>query len=79
MILLFKNTSVSHLTSLYLSNKTCTQSENSLSPTLLIQHDSTAEDQAAAVRHTLDAVRGQGAPVLAILPGAETGVELAEM
>ena len=53
-------------------------SENSLSPTLLIQHDNNNKDQNAALKRTLESIKGQGAPVLAILPGAETGVELAE-
>jgi hypothetical protein len=45
----------------------------------LIQHDSSNKDQVAAIRETLANIKDQGAPVLAILPGAETGVELAEM
>ena len=50
---------------------------------LLIQHDSRAKDQDAALAATLAAVdKQQGysskSPVLAIIPGAETGVELAE-
>ncbi len=48
-------------------------SENSLSPTLLIQHDSTANNQNEALKKTLDLIKSQGSPVLAILPGAETG------
>ena len=47
-------------------------------PTLLVQHDSSARDPAAALAATLAAITGQGSPVLAILPGAETGVELAD-
>lgn len=47
-------------------------------PTLLVQHDSAARDQAAALAATLEAITGQGSPVLAIIPGAETGVELAD-
>jgi len=47
-------------------------------PTLLVQHDSSSRDQAAALAATLEAITGQGSPVLAIIPGAETGVELAD-
>jgi len=46
---------------------------------LLVQHDNLHEDQAAAVADTLDKIANQPAPVMAILPGAETGVELAEI
>ena len=49
-----------------------------LTPTLIIQHDSGNPDQDAAIAETLSLIGGQGAPVLAILPGAETGVELAD-
>jgi biotin carboxylase len=52
---------------------------NNFKPTLLIQHDATNPDQDAAVEETLSQLRNQEAPVLAILPGAETGVELTEM
>jgi biotin carboxylase len=47
-------------------------------PTLLVQHDSTSPNQAAAIKTTLAAITGQGSPILAIIPGAETGVELAD-
>lgn len=50
----------------------------SFNPTLLIQHDATNSDQDAAIQSTLDQITNNGAPVLAILPGAETGVELAD-
>jgi len=50
----------------------------SVQPTLLIQHNSSTSDQDSAVATTLAAIRGQGAPILAILPGAETGVELSD-
>lgn len=50
----------------------------SVQPTLLIQHDSAARDQDAAISQTLRAITEQGSPVLAILPGAETGVELSD-
>eukprot|EP00596_Hydrurales_sp_CCMP1899_P000255 CAMPEP_0119051766 /NCGR_PEP_ID=MMETSP1177-20130426/73276_1 /TAXON_ID=2985 /ORGANISM="Ochromonas sp, Strain CCMP1899" /LENGTH=963 /DNA_ID=CAMNT_0007031083 /DNA_START=116 /DNA_END=3007 /DNA_ORIENTATION=- len=47
-------------------------------PTLLIQHDNMHKNQDQAIKDTMDKLLEQGAPVLAILPGAETGVELAE-
>jgi biotin carboxylase len=53
------------------------QSTN-LSPTLMIQHDNKAEDQERATAKTIEQISSQGAPVLAIIPGAETGVELAD-
>jgi hypothetical protein len=43
-----------------------------------VQHDNLRADQAAAIRDTLGALARPGAPVLAIIPGAETGVELAD-
>mmetsp|Transcript_8797 Transcript_8797/g.13163 ORF Transcript_8797/g.13163 Transcript_8797/m.13163 type:complete len:979 (-) Transcript_8797:119-3055(-) len=55
-----------------------------LKPMLLVQHNSKDRDQDRAIKETLAAIDSQeGAiggksPVLAILPGAETGVELAE-
>lgn len=50
---------------------------------LLIQHDGRMPDQDRAMKDTLDAIENQEgydckSPVLAIIPGAETGVELAE-
>jgi len=51
---------------------------SSYQPTLLIQHDNTNPDQQQAISHTLDAIHKAGSCVLAILPGAETGVELAD-
>jgi len=50
----------------------------SLSPTLLIQHDSTNPNTEEALQETLSAIKNCGAPILAIIPGAETGVELAD-
>lgn len=47
-------------------------------PTLLVQHDSANPNQAAALQATLASITSQGSPVLAIIPGAETGVELAD-
>lgn len=47
-------------------------------PTLLVQHDSANPDKAEALRATLNAITTQGSPILAIIPGAETGVELAD-
>lgn len=49
----------------------------SYQPTLLLQHDNLAVDQDAAIKHTLAEIRKQG-PIMAIIPGAETGVELAD-
>ena len=42
-------------------------------PTLLIQHDNLHPNQDQAIADTIQKIREQGAPVLAILPGAETG------
>lgn len=50
----------------------------SVNPTLLIQHDNTNANQDEAIQNTLKALEQAGAPILAIIPGAETGVELAE-
>lgn len=50
----------------------------SYQPTLLIQHDDTNPNQDEAMKKTLKLIHDQGAPVLAIIPGAETGVELAD-
>jgi electron transfer flavoprotein alpha subunit len=47
-------------------------------PTLLVQHDSANPNQVEALKQTLASITGQGSPVLAIIPGAETGVELAD-
>eukprot|EP00604_Paraphysomonas_vestita_P003162 CAMPEP_0174821084 /NCGR_PEP_ID=MMETSP1107-20130205/5372_1 /TAXON_ID=36770 /ORGANISM="Paraphysomonas vestita, Strain GFlagA" /LENGTH=904 /DNA_ID=CAMNT_0016037753 /DNA_START=302 /DNA_END=3016 /DNA_ORIENTATION=+ len=54
-----------------------------VTPILLLQHNSKDRDQERALRETLYAIEAQeGAknksPILAILPGAETGVELAD-
>lgn len=51
---------------------------------LLVQHDNHMKDQKKAMALTLAAIEAQEgsdvkSPVLAIIPGAETGVELAEM
>ncbi|RYH31113.1 ATP-grasp domain-containing protein [archaeon] len=48
-------------------------------PTLLIQHDNRNPNQDAAIQETLLALEAENSPILAILPGAETGVELAEV
>ena len=45
---------------------------------LLVQHDNLHPDQDRAIEDTLEKLRNQPAPVMAIVPGAETGVELAE-
>lgn len=48
-------------------------------PLLLIQHDSTSPDQSTAVEATLQAIiTKQPYPVLAVLAGAETGIDLAD-
>lgn len=47
-------------------------------PTLMVQHDSSHPNQDFAIQQTLGAIEQQGAPILAILPGAETGVELSD-
>ncbi len=49
-----------------------------MKPTLLIQHDNRNPNQDAAVQQTLDEIDQEGSPILAIIPGAETGVALAE-
>ena len=49
-----------------------------LEPTLVIQHDNQNQNQEDALAATLKEIENCGSPVLAILPGAETGVELAE-
>lgn len=47
-------------------------------PTLLVQHDNTNPDQEKAIADTLRAIEEEGSPILAIIPGAETGVELSD-
>jgi hypothetical protein len=52
-------------------------------PMLLIQHNSRERDQERALKDTLAALDEQEgvhikSPILAIIPGAETGVELAD-
>jgi len=48
-------------------------------PTLMVQHDNTHPNQTIAVQQTLNAITHyQGVPILAIIPGAETGVLLAD-
>lgn len=49
-----------------------------LTPTLMIQHNNADADQDSAIARTLAALRSISVPVLAIIPGAETGVELAD-
>jgi len=50
-----------------------------LTPTLMIQHNNTNPDQDEAIAQTLATLKQSvNVPVLAILPGAETGVELAD-
>ena len=47
-------------------------------PTLIVEHNISDPDQDRAIAQTLDAIRSQGAPVLAIIAGAEMGVDLAD-
>ena len=51
---------------------------SNVKPQLLIQHNASNPDQDAAIEDTIKAIATQGSPVLAILAGAETGVELAD-
>jgi len=48
-------------------------------PTLLVQHDNAHPNKSFALNQTLAAIQEQGSPILAIIPGAETGVELADL
>ncbi len=50
------------------------------STTAMIQHDGASADQDAAIALTMERIREHAgdSPIFAILPGAETGVELAE-
>eukprot|EP00605_Chrysophyceae_sp_TOSAG23-4_P002260 GSChrysophyteH1.ASY1.ANO1.2504.1 assembled CDS len=50
-----------------------------LDTTLVITHDNSAHDQEAAIASTLKAMEECDAPVMAVIPGTETGVELAEI
>ena len=50
-----------------------------MTPTLLIQHDNLNPDQDQAIADTILKIKEQGAPVLAILPGAETGIYLSSL
>jgi len=47
-------------------------------PTLMVQHDNNHPNQDFAIAQTLSAIDQEGSPILAILPGAETGVELSD-
>jgi len=49
-----------------------------LASSLVVHHDNLALDQQAAEIQTIEAIRSCNLPVLAILPGAETGVDLAD-
>eukprot|EP00600_Ochromonadales_sp_CCMP1393_P003118 CAMPEP_0174978690 /NCGR_PEP_ID=MMETSP0004_2-20121128/14353_1 /TAXON_ID=420556 /ORGANISM="Ochromonas sp., Strain CCMP1393" /LENGTH=988 /DNA_ID=CAMNT_0016230109 /DNA_START=105 /DNA_END=3071 /DNA_ORIENTATION=+ len=51
---------------------------NKVEPTLMVQHDNTHPQPDVALKETLEKITSQGSPVLAIIPGAETGVELAD-
>ena len=44
----------------------------------MIQHDSNHPNEDFSIQQTLCEIQQQGSPVLAILPGAETGVELSD-
>lgn len=50
-----------------------------MKPTLIIQHDNRNPNLDAAIQQTLKEIEQEGSPILAIVPGAETGVELAEV
>ena len=56
------------------------QKGTSYHPTLLVQHNSTDPDEDNAISETLAMIQKQSviSPVLAIIPGAEPGVELAD-
>ena len=49
-----------------------------LSPILMIQHNNNNSNREEAISETLSALDKVAVPVLAIIPGAETGVELAD-
>lgn len=51
---------------------------SNMNPTLMIQHNNRHANQDEAIQDTLNELEKAGAPILAIVPGAETGVELAE-
>lgn len=51
---------------------------NNMNPTLMIQHNNRNPNQEEALQATLSELEKSGDPILAIIPGAETGVELAE-
>lgn len=57
---------------------TLVSSGTKLEPTLIVQHDDTRPDQDAAIAETLKQIGTCGHPVLAIIPGAETGVDLSD-
>lgn len=48
-------------------------------PTLLIQHDHQHPNQDFALEQTINALKGEDTPILAILPGSETGIDLAAL
>lgn len=50
-----------------------------LKPSLLVLHDSVHRNQRAALAETVSAIKSMEAtmPILAVLPGAETGISLA--
>ena len=50
-----------------------------LRPTLLVQHNSNESDQNEALKDTIKSITSlQNNPILAVIPGAETGIELAD-
>ena len=53
-------------------------SGTNLAPTLVIQHDDKNVNQEQAITNTLNEIKKCGNPIYAIIPGAETGVELAD-
>ena len=44
----------------------------------MIQHDNTLLNQNEAIKQTIQSLNKQNSPILAIIAGAETGVELAD-
>ena len=59
---------------------TAVGSSSHLKPSLLVQHSSFENNQVRALNETVAAVRSfeTTAPILAVLAGAETGVDLAD-
>ena len=62
------------------SHTLLSQYGNHYKPTLMIQHNNGSQSKEEAVRSTIDVLEKQqtSSPILAIIPGANTGVEVAE-